>query len=262
LSRLLTALPYRRAWKDPAIGWEDRRDKHANERACNMYAATELAKCIEHTLVKPDATEAELALLVKEAMRYGFYAVVVNSGYVAQARKLLGGAQTRVVATVSFPFGAAHGEAKAAEARIAIEQGADEIDMVMNLGRFKSGDEAFTKAEVEGVKRELEALEGRTGKKISLKVIIETPLLAPEEIGRASLASLAAGADFIKTSTGFAKRPTSLEDVRLIKEAVGNNASIKASGGIRTYEQAIAFLEAGAARIGSSRSVEIVEAAR
>jgi deoxyribose-phosphate aldolase len=228
-----------------------------------MHAATELAKCIEHTLVKPDATEAELALLVKEAMRYGFYAVVVNSGYVAQARKLLGGgAQTRVVATVAFPFGAAHGEAKAAEARIAVEQGADEIDMVMNLGRFKSGDEAFTKAEVEGVKRELEALEGRTGKKISLKVIIETPLLAPEEIGRASLASLAAGADFIKTSTGFAKRPTSLEDVRLIKEAVGNNASIKASGGIQTYEQAIAFLEAGAARIGSSRSVEIVEAAR
>lgn len=227
-----------------------------------MYAATELAKCIEHTLVKPDATEAELALLVKEAMRYGFYAVVVNSGYVAQARKLLGWrAQTRVVATVAFPFGAAHEEAKAAEARIAVEQGADEIDMVMNLGRLKSGDEAFTKAEVEGVKRELEALEGRVGKNIPLKVIIETPLLAPEEIGRASLACMAAGADFIKTSTGFAKRPTSLEDVRLIKKAVGNTASIKASGGIRTCEQAIAFLEAGAARIGASRSVEIVEAA-
>ena len=233
-----------------------------NERACNMNSATELAKCIEHTLVKPDATEAELALLVKEATRYGFYAVVVNSGYVAEARKLLGlGAQTRVVATVAFPFGAAHEEAKAAEARIAVQQGADEIDMVMNLGRLKSGDEAFIKAEVEGVKRELEALEGRIGKNIPLKVIIETPLLTPEEVGRASLASLAARADFIKTSTGFAKRPTSLEDVRLIKKAVGNAASIKASGGIRTYEQAIAFLEAGAARIGSSRSVEIVGAA-
>jgi deoxyribose-phosphate aldolase len=227
-----------------------------------MNSATELAKCIEHTLVKPDAPEVELALLVKEATRYGFYAVVVNSGYVAEARKLLGlGAQTRVVATVAFPFGAAHEEAKAAEARIAVQQGADEIDMVMNLGRLKSGDEAFIKAEVEGVKRELEALEGRIGKNIPLKVIIETPLLTPQEVGRASLASLAARADFIKTSTGFAKRPTSLEDVRLIKKAVGNTASIKASGGIRTYEQAIAFLEAGAARIGSSRSVEIVEAA-
>jgi deoxyribose-phosphate aldolase len=226
-----------------------------------MYTAPELAKCIEHTLVKPDATETELALLVKEAMRYGFYAVVVNSGYVAHARKLLGGAQTRVVATVAFPFGTAHEEAKAAEACIAVEQGADEIDMVMNVGRFKSGDEAFAKAEVEGVKRELEALEGRLGKKVPLKVIIETPLLTPEEIGRASLACVAAGADFIKTSTGFAKRPTSLEDVRLIKEAVGGTASIKASGGIRTYEQAIAFLEAGATRIGASRSVEIVEAA-
>lgn len=226
-----------------------------------MHDAQKLAKCIEHTLVKPEATEAELEGLVQEAMRYGFYAVVVNSGYVSQARNLLGESPIRVVATVAFPFGASNEEAKAAEARIAVEQGADEIDMVMNVGRFRSGDEAFPRGEVEGVKRGLDALERRLGKKIPLKVIIEAPLLTKEEIVRASRACAAAGADFIKTSTGFSKRPTSLEDVRLIKEALGDTALIKASGGIRTQEQAIAFLREGAARIGASRSVQIVEGA-
>lgn len=223
-----------------------------------MVSAKELAQRIEHTLLKPEATEAEVVKLIQEARHYGFGAVVVNSGYAALAKGMIQEEPLRLVVTVAFPLGAAHTRAKRAEALLATLEGAHEIDMVMDVGRFKSGEEAYTRSEIRFVKTGLERLVSRLGRRVSLKVIIETPLLTKEEIQRASLLCLDAGADFIKTSTGFGPRPTSLEDVRLIKEAVGEAVPIKASGGIRTYEQAMAFIEAGVARLGTSRSVAIV----
>jgi deoxyribose-phosphate aldolase len=148
-----------------------------------------------------------------------------------------------------------------AEACLAAADGADEIDMVMDVGRFKSGDDAYTRSEVQAVKGALKRLSYRLGRRVSLKVIIETPRLTPDEIQRVSLLCADAEADFIKTSTGFGPRPTSLEDVWLIKGAIGGAVPIKAAGGIHTYGQAMAFLEAGAQRLGASRSVAILKGA-
>lgn len=224
-----------------------------------MALADGLAQKIEHTLLRPEATKDRIVRLIEEAKRYGFGAVVVNGGYAALAKGMLQKGPIRLVVTVAFPFGAAHTKAKVKEALLAAVDGADDIDMVMDVGRFKSGDEAYTQSEVRAVKGALKRLSNRLGREVSLKVIIETPLLMPDEIRRASLLCAEAGADFIKTSTGFGPRPTSLEDVRLIKEAVAGSVPIKAAGGIRTYEQAIAFLEAGALRLGTSSSVAILE---
>ena len=210
-----------------------------------------LAKYIDHTLLKPDATEAQIEQLCAEAREYGFASVCVNSCYAARAAKLLAGSDVAVCCVIGFPLGAATTAAKAFEAADAVQNGATEIDMVINVGAAKDGRWDEVEADIAGV---VAAIKG----KALLKVIIETCLLTDGEKIGACRAAVRAGADFVKTSTGFSKAGATAADVALMREAVGPEIGVKAAGGIRTYQDAIAMIEAGASRIGASAGIAIL----
>ncbi len=209
-----------------------------------------LSSYIDHTLLAPDATRAGITRLCAEARRYRFAAVCVNPSYVPLCVSLLAGSGVRVATVIGFPLGASTTAVKVAEARDAMASGADELDMVINIGMVKSGDPA-------GAAREIGFLREATRGKI-LKVIIETTLLTRSEKIKISRLALKAGADFVKTSTGTRGGAT-VEDVRLIRSAVGPSTGIKASGGIRTREAALGLIAAGATRIGTSSGVAITK---
>lgn len=211
----------------------------------------DIAKYIDHTVLAADARKEKIEALCKEAYQHGFASVCVNSCWVSLAAKLLEGTEVKVCTVVGFPLGAMDSVSKADEARNAVRNGADEIDMVINIGFLKSGmyDEAL-----EDIREVRKATEGKT-----LKVIIETCLLTDEEKRKACELSEEAGADFVKTSTGFSTGGATVEDVALMKSVVGDRLRVKASGGIRDYKTAKAMIEAGASRIGASAGVRIVE---
>lgn len=213
----------------------------------------ELAAVIDHTLLRPDATLEEIDRLCDEARRFSFAAVCVNGVHVRRAAELLQITGVRVCSVVAFPLGAMALEVKVHEAQRALDDGASEIDMVMNVGALKGGNDAFVHRDVSGV---AELCHGRDAK---LKVILETCLLTDPEKIRACLAAKAAGADFVKTSTGFGRAGATLEDVALMRRTVGPTLGIKAAGGVRTAADARALLAAGATRIGASASVAIVQ---
>jgi len=214
----------------------------------------DLAKMIDHTLVRPTATEDDVAKLCEEAEKYRFGSVCVNPTYVSLATRLLKETDVKVCSSVGFPFGVTLPGVKAFEARRAVENGACEIDMVINIGALKSRD-------YETVKRDIEAVVDvkRYHDDFVVKVIIETGCLTDEEKVMACKLAKEAGADFVKTSTGFIKGGATVEDVRLMRETVGEDMGVKAAGGIRTFKQALAMIEAGANRIGTSAGVAIIE---
>ncbi|MDE2038927.1 MAG: deoxyribose-phosphate aldolase [Elusimicrobia bacterium] len=208
------------------------------------------ARCVDHTLLKPNATQQEIAKLCEEAKSYCFASVCVNPSYVSLAAQLLRGSGVKVCTVVGFPLGSTTPTVKAIEARDAIANGADEIDMVINVGALKSGNDAVVFEDIKAVR---EAARGRV-----LKVILETALLSEEEKVRACVLSKKAGADFVKTSTGFGGGGATVEDVRLMRATVGPLMGVKASGGIRDSQTAERMLAAGATRLGTSASVAIV----
>ena len=216
----------------------------------------ELARIIDSTNVKATATNSEIEKLCREAVEYGFGCVCVNPIHVKLAATLLKGSRAKVCSTIGFPFGVTLSEIKALEAVKAVENGAEELDMVINLSALKSGD-------YEAVKRDVAAVANvkRLSNEIVVKVIIETACLTKDEKVIACRLVKEAGADFVKTSTGFFWRGASVEDVRLMRETVGSDLGVKAAGGIRTYADAVAMIGAGANRIGTSTAVAIVEAA-
>ena len=217
---------------------------------------TEIARLIDHTLLKPEATCDEIHKLCEEALKYGFASVCVNPWHVPQAVELLRGSAVKVCTVVGFPLGATLPEVKAFEAQKSLERGAQEIDMVINIGALKSGLRDAVAEDIRGV---VESAHHGGG---VCKVILETALLTHEEKVQASLAAKNAGADFVKTSTGFSTAGATPEDVRLIRETIGPSAGIKAAGGVRTLEDLLKMVEAGATRIGASAGVKIVEQAR
>ena len=216
----------------------------------------QLAKLIDSTLVKVTATKGEVERLCREAVQYGFGCVVVNPVYVRLAASILRGTDVRVGSTVGFPFGVSLLDVKALEAARAVEDGACELDMVMNLSAFKSGDYELVKRDIEAVT----ALKRRFSGLI-VKVIIETPLLTSEEKVMACKIVKEAGADFVKTSTGLFGGGATVEDVKLMRQVVGKDFGVKAAGGIRTYADAVAMIEAGANRIGTSTAVAVIQGA-
>jgi len=212
--------------------------------------AREIAKTIDHTLLKPDATAAQVLKLCDEAKAYGFASVCVNSARIALVADALKGTDVTPCCVVGFPLGAMITAAKAAETAEAVKAGAREIDMVINIGAAKEGDWALVEADIAAVKAACGAAK--------LKVIIETCLLTDDEKVRACQAAVRAGADFVKTSTGFSKGGATTHDVRLMRETVGPDLGVKASGGIHNRAEALAMLEAGASRIGASAGIAIV----
>jgi deoxyribose-phosphate aldolase len=216
-----------------------------------------LVKLIDHTVLKPEATEADIEKLCKEAAEYKFYSVCVNPSWVTKAKQLLGGTGVKVCAVAGFPLGAQSPQIKALEARRALREGASEIDMVINIGALKSRDDVLVARDIRGVVEECDEAHGAS------KVILETALLTDEEKVRACLLSMKAGADFVKTSTGFSKSGATVEDVALMARTVApRKLGVKASGGVRTYADVVKMVEAGATRVGSSNSVNIVEEAK
>ena len=206
---------------------------------------------IDHTLLKPESTEEQIKKLCQEAADYKFFSVCVQPCWIELCKDLLQDQEVKIATVIGFPLGANTLETKIFEAKDAIKKGADEIDMVINIGALKSGKEDLVKKEIQEIK---EAIGDHV-----LKVIIETCLLTKEEIARASQLVVEAGGDFVKTSTGFSTGGALLEDVKLIKETVKDKAYIKASGGIRDYKTAKAMVEAGADRLGVSAGIAIAE---
>jgi deoxyribose-phosphate aldolase len=217
----------------------------------------EIARLIDHTLLKPEATRDDIECLCREARLHGFASVCVNSLYVHQASGALRGSEVKVCSVVGFPLGAQPPESKAFEARLALAAGATEIDMVIGIGALKMGDEALVLADISAV---VEACRERGA---LLKVILETALLTDDEKMLGCGLCVKAGADYVKTSTGFSRGGATVEDVRLMSRAVApKGLGVKASGGIRTRSDLLAMVRAGATRIGTSSGVRIVEEAR
>ncbi len=209
-----------------------------------------LAKYIDHTILKSDATRAEVIAICEEAKEYGFASVCVNQYNTSLVKEQLEGSDVLVCTVVGFPLGAVTKKVKAFETGLAVSQGADEIDMVINIGALKDG---LNDLVYEDIKAVVEAANGKT-----VKVIIETCLLTDEEKVRACELALKAKAHFVKTSTGFSTGGATVEDVKLMKATVGDQALVKASGGVRDYDGAMAVIEVGANRIGASSGVKIV----
>ena len=207
-------------------------------------------KLIDHTLLKQDATPEQIIALCEEAKQFDFMSVCVNPAYVPLAAKCLEGSDVKVCTVIGFPLGMNLTRTKVEEAELAIKEGADEIDMVINVGMLKAGHDQFVEEEI----RELKAV---AGQKV-LKVIIETCLLTDEEKVRACIASKNAGADFVKTSTGFSTGGATVHDVALMRKTVGPHMGVKASGGVRTKEDLLAMVKAGATRIGTSNGTKII----
>lgn len=212
----------------------------------------DLAKIIDHTILKADATEKEVEKLCKEALEYNFASVCINPSMIEKAASILKGSDVKVCTVIGFPLGATTSEVKAFEADDAIKKGATEVDMVINVGKLKDGDLNYVKKDIEAV---VNAAKGRA----LTKVIIETCLLTDEEKVTACKLSKEAGADFVKTSTGFSTGGATKEDIKLMRETVGPDLGVKASGGVRTREDAEAMIENGATRIGASASIAICE---
>lgn len=209
-------------------------------------------RLIDHTLLAPDATKAQILKLCEEAKEYDFASVCVNPGWVKLcAKELHEVSRVKVCTVVGFPLGATSTESKVFETKQALADGADEIDMVINIGMLKDKEDAY-------VRDEIHALKEACGNHI-LKVIIETCLLTDEEKVRVCLLSKEAGADFVKTSTGFSKWGAKVEDVALMRKTVGPEMGVKASGGVRNKEDAKAMVEAGATRLGTSHGIEVVK---
>ena len=210
-----------------------------------------ISRYIDHTLLKPTATIPDIEKLCEEALEHNFFSVCVNSCHVALAKDFLSKSDTvSVCSVIGFPLGAMSTEAKIAELQQAKHDGADEFDMVINLGWLKSGKENLVEDEI----RQLKEAAGN----LTLKVIIETCYLSDEEIVKASKLAVNAGADFVKTSTGFGTGGATLEAIKLMKDAVNGKAKLKASGGIRDFETAQKYIDAGVSRIGTSNGIAIV----
>jgi len=215
-----------------------------------------LVKLIDHTLLRPEATGEDIAKLCDEAARHGFYSVCVNPTWVTKARTLLRGTSVKICAVVGFPLGAQSPDIKTLEARRALREGAREIDMVINIGALKSKDDLLVARDIRGVVEVCDESHAIS------KVILETALLTDEEKVRGCQLSMKAGADFVKTSTGFSKSGATVEDVALMARTVApRKLGVKASGGIRAYEDVVKMVQAGATRVGSSNSVSILEEA-
>ncbi len=217
------------------------------------HTPEQIAACIDHTLLKPEATPAQIEKVCAEARQYGFASVCVNPTHVRLAAKLLRKSGVAACTVVGFPLGANAAEVKAYEAEIALAQGATEIDMVINVGALKAGDDRLVARDIRGVARVVHA----AGK--LLKVIIETALLTDDEKRRACLIAKRAGCDFVKTSTGFSTAGATVADVRLMRETVGPKLGVKAAGGVRSLADAEAMLAAGATRLGTSAGVAIMQ---
>ena len=211
----------------------------------------DIAKYIDHTVLAANATRDKIEQICKEADQYKFASVCVNSCWVALCAKLLEKSEVKVCTVVGFPLGAMSSESKAYEAKKAVLAGADEVDMVINIGYLKNHDDDLVQDDIAMVK-------AACGK-AALKVIIETCLLTDEEKVRACRLAKASGADFVKTSTGFSTGGATVEDIKLMRKAVGAELGVKASGGVRTYADARAMIDAGATRIGASSSIAIIE---
>ena len=212
-----------------------------------------LAKYIDHTLLKTDAQRADVAKLIEEAKAYYFASVCVSPIWVSYVSEALRDTGIKTCTVIGYPQGATPSAVKAFETKQAVADGADEVDMVIAVGRLKDSDDAYVKADIEAVVQ-------AAGGKALTKVIIETCLLTDEEKRRACLLAKEAGADFVKTSTGFAAGGATAADVRLMRECVGETMGVKAAGGIRSRADAEAMLAAGATRLGTSSGVKIVEA--
>ena len=210
-----------------------------------------LNKYIDHTILKATASSSDVQKLCEEAIEHEFYSVCVNGCYVADAKHLLQGTDVKVAAVVGFPLGAMTTAAKVFEAKEAIENGASEIDMVINIAKLKDGEFEFVENEIRQIKEAI-------GDNV-LKVIIETCYLTDEEKVKACELSLVAKADFVKTSTGFGTGGATYEDVKLMKSVVGDNAKVKASGGVRDKETAQKYVNLGAERLGTSSGIDIVK---
>ena len=217
--------------------------------------AHDWASLIDHTLLKPDASEADIKKLCAEAAQFGFASVCVNPGWVKRAAEFLNGTGVPVCTVIGFPLGATLPDVKAYEARRSIFNGAREVDMVINIGALKSGDDCLVEDDIRAV------VEAAHENHVLCKVIIETALLTDEEKVRACLAAKNAGADFVKTSTGFAKGGATADDVSLMRRTVGSALGVKASGGVKGIDDARAMFEAGATRIGASVGVKIAQEA-
>jgi deoxyribose-phosphate aldolase len=211
-----------------------------------------IARMIDHTLLKPEATKQQIEELCSEAKQYGFASVCVNPSFVKLCAELLRDTSVKVCTVIGFPLGATSTETKAFETERAIKDGAREVDMVINIGMLKSGEYGYVESDILSVVRVAHRYE------VIVKVIIETGLLTDEEKVKACAIAKRAGADFVKTSTGFAKGGATVGDIALMRRVVGPELGVKASGGVRTQEQALALIASGADRIGASASVKIV----
>lgn len=214
----------------------------------------ELNKYIDHTLLKPEATKEQITKLCQEARQYDFASVCVNTCYVPLAKQLLAGSDVKVCCVVGFPLGAMDTVSKAFEAKTAVENGAQEVDMVINIGVLKDKDYDYVTKDIAAV---VEA-----SKPAIVKVIIEACLLTDEEKVEACKCSMNAKAEFVKTSTGFSTHGATPEDVALMKKTVGNVCKVKAAGGVRSYDDAMKMIEAGADRLGCSAGIKVMEEAK
>ena len=214
----------------------------------------DLALAIDHTLLKPEATREDVIKLCREAKEHGFYSVCINPTWILLCRKELKGTQVKVITVVGFPLGAMTTEAKVFETIEAIRLGAEEVDMVLNIGALKSKEDAAVRCDIAAV---VKAAQGRP-----VKVILETALLTDEEKIAACHLSQEAGANYVKTSTGFSKGGATVNDIRLMRQSVGNVLGVKASGEIKNLAQALELIAAGASRLGASSSVEILKEAK
>ncbi len=230
-----------------------------NLKQQNITNNISLNSYIEHTLLKPGATEKDFINLCKEAFNNSYYGVCVPSSRIKFVKNVLKGSNVKIISTVSFPFGNEPTSIKAAEAAYARDEGADEIDMVLNIGKFKDENYKY-------IYNDVSAVSSSIGPILSLKVILETSQFTKEDIIKAGYISLKAGADFLKTSTGFLGRGVTIEDIKILKSIIeyfkeisGEDRHIKASGGIRSRDFAIALIRAGAVRLGSSSSMTLMK---
>ena len=219
-------------------------------------SAEQLARYIDHTLLKPEASRDQILKLCREAVEHHFASVCVNPCWVRLCAEALRGSEVKVCTVIGFPLGATLSSVKAFEAEESIRQGAGEVDMVINIGALKSGDRQYVEDNIRAVVERTHALGAL------VKVIIETVLLTQEEKVLACRLSQAAGADFVKTSTGFAGGGATVEDVALMRQVVGDAMGVKAAGGIRTYADALRMIQAGANRLGTSAGVQIIQGAQ
>ena len=218
-----------------------------------QYTKSQLAATIDHTILRPDALPSDIERLCKEAIQYSFASCCVNPTFVPLAKELLGESDVKVCTVIGFPLGANASEIKFNETELAIFNGATEIDMVINIGRFIGGDIEYTRREISTIAQICR------NAKVLLKVIVETCLLQDAQIAEITKIVEEAGADYIKTSTGFSSAGASLSDINIFKQNIKGSLKIKASGGIRDLKFALELLEAGAERLGTSAGIKIVE---